>query len=473
MRELKRILIANRGEIAVRIIRAVRESGLESVAIFSESDSGAAHTRLADLCVLLPGNSARDTYLNISAVLSAAKISGADAVHPGYGFFAENAAFAKAVNQLGMTFIGPRPETIELMGDKDRARKEAIANGVPVVPGTDAGAGQDEIAAFAKEVGYPIMIKAVAGGSGRGMRVVLNQDELPRMLSEAQAEGGTAFGNTTVIAEKLIQKPRHIEVQIFGDSQGEVIHLWERDCSVQRRQQKIIEEAPAPNLHPQVRQQMVEAAVRLAKGVGYLGAGTMEFLVEDGSTAKSKFYFLEMNTRIQVEHPVTECITGLDLVRLQLEIAAGKSLPIAQSEVKTRGHAFEFRVYAEDPTQQFRPATGEILWMSRPGGIGVREDGWAEAGTRISPYYDSLIAKLVVYGENRKEALERAKRALSEYVVEGVPSTLGFHRWFVAQPEMSAGGIDVKWIDREYQGQVLPALYVGPAALPEPLKATS
>ncbi len=456
----------------MRIARAVREAGMESVAIFSEADAGAMHVRCADRRIGLPGSAAKETYLHHDRVIAAAIQSGADAVHPGYGFCAENAAFARAVIAAGLIFIGPSPEAIELMGDKDRARKQAMRSDVPVVPGTDAGIDLDQAAAFGRTHGYPLMVKAVAGGSGRGMRVVERADELPRLFAEAQSEGHAVFGNGTVIIEKLVPKPRHVEVQVFGDSQGTVLHLGERDCSTQRRQQKIIEEAPAPNLHPHVRERMADAAVRLACSVGYCGAGTMEFLVEGGERPDAPFYFLEMNTRIQVEHPVTEAVTGLDLVRWQLDVARGRPLPAAQHDIIMRGHAVEFRVYAEDPQQGFKPASGEVRWISRPTGPGVREDGWAEPGTRISPHYDTLITKLIIWGNDRAEALARARAVLDGYSIDGMPTTLGFHRWLLRCPEFLAGALDVKWIDREYEGTVRHAAGVGPLVVPAPPQGT-
>ncbi|MFN8390422.1 MAG: biotin carboxylase N-terminal domain-containing protein [Bdellovibrionota bacterium] len=465
-RKIGTVLVANRGEIAVRIIRAAREYGLQTVAIYSDADEGALHVRLADKRVALGGNSARDSYLSQDKILNAAILSGADAVHPGYGFFAENAEFARALERAGLTFIGPDPAVIGLMGDKDQARRKAAESGVPVVPGTEAGLSPDALQKFCKKIGYPVMIKAVAGGSGRGMRLVEKEAELGDKLLEAQAEAEAAFRNRDVIVEKYLGRPRHIEVQVFGDAHGNVLHFGERECSLQRRHQKVVEESPAAFFHPAVRARMLESAVALAKAVGYRGAGTMEFLVEDGTTAESPFYFLEMNTRIQVEHAVTEAVTGIDLLKLQFHVAEGKPLPMEQSAVQSRGHAIEFRVYAEDPSQGFKPTSGTVRYISRLGGAGLREDAWVEAGTQVSAYYDSLLSKLTVWGASREEAIRRSVAVLGELVVEGMETTLGFHRWVVRQPAFRDGPLDVKWIEREYRGELVSAIGVGPLVLP-------
>ncbi len=466
-KKITRVLVANRGEIAVRIIRCARDCGIESVAVYSDADEGALHARLADRRIALGGSGAKDSYLNLEKLIAAAIQSGADAVHPGYGFFAENAEFAAAVRKAGMAFIGPSPEVIALMGDKHRAREQAKSSGVPVVPGTDAGPDAAAIIKFAKGAGYPVMIKAVAGGSGRGMRLVEKDEDVARLLEEARAEAEAGFKNPEVIVEKFITRPRHIEIQVFGDAQGKVVHFGERECSLQRRRQKIVEEAPAPRFHPALRKRMCEAAVKLAKDVKYTGAGTMEFLVEGGEDADSPFYFLEMNTRIQVEHPVTEAVTGVDLVKLQFQVAQGEPLGLAQKDIEFTGHALEFRVYAEDTAKEFRPATGKLRYFAPPSGPGVRVDSWVESGSRISAFYDSLLAKLIVSGATRDEALKRARRALSEFVVEGFENTLGFHRWLLEQEVFSAGGLDITWIEREYRGQKRSAHSVGPLRLPD------
>jgi len=464
--KISRILVANRGEIAVRIIRAARESGIESVAVYSDADESALHVRLADRRVALGGSTAKESYLNQEKLIDAAIQTNSDAVHPGYGFLAENASFAAAAEAAGLVFIGPKAEVIRLMGDKDLARKKAVEAGVPVVPGTEAGADLEELKKFSAKIGYPVMIKAVAGGSGRGMRLVEKETDFDELLSQAQAEAESAFKNRAVIVEKCIVRPRHIEIQVFGDHAGSVLHFGERECSMQRRHQKVVEEAPAIRLHPKLREKICKAAVKLAKAVGYTGAGTMEFLVEGGEREDSPFYFLEMNTRIQVEHPVTEAVYGVDLVRLQLGVAAGGELPMSQKDLRPAGHALEFRVYAEDTAKEFRPQTGTIRYISRPAGPGIREDSWVEAGSRISAFYDSLLAKLVVWGATREEAIARARRALDEFVVEGFETTLGFHRWLVRQPAFSEGALDIKWIEREYHGEKVHARSTGPFRLP-------
>jgi acetyl-CoA carboxylase biotin carboxylase subunit len=466
MRKIRTVLVANRGEIAVRIIRAAREYGLKSVAVYSEVDQGALHVRLADKRVALGGNAAKDSYLNQEKLLNAAIQSGADAVHPGYGFFAENAEFARAVSEAGLCFIGPSPEVIALMGDKDQARRKAVQCGVPVVPGTQSGLPLSELKLFCREAGYPVMIKAVAGGSGRGMRLVEAEADLEAKLAEAGAEAESAFGNRATIIEKYIARPRHIEVQIFGDAIGTVIHFGERECSLQRRHQKIVEEAPAVHFHPRLREKMLKAAVQLAEAVEYCGAGTIEFLVEGGDSADSPFYFLEMNTRIQVEHAVTEAVTGYDLLQLQFSVAEGAPLGIAQKQIAARGHALEFRVYAEAPAREFKPTNGTIVYVSRSGGNGVREDSWIEAGTRVSAFYDSLLSKITVWGRTRDEAVRRSRSVLDGFSIEGMETTLGFHRWLLEQPAFCDGTVDVKWIEREYTGQEKPAVGVGPLRLP-------
>ena len=466
MKAIRRVLVANRGEIAVRVMRAVREARLESVAVYSDADAGALHVRMADRRVGLGASGARESYLNKEKLIAAAVRSGADAIHPGYGFLAENAEFAGMVREAGLTFVGPTPEVILLMGDKDRARKKAIEVGVPVVPGSEAGASVEEVKGFAARVGYPVIVKAVAGGSGRGMRLVERVEELEEKIAEASKEAEGAFGNGIVFVEKYVSRPRHIEVQVFGDSHGNAMHFGERECSLQRRHQKVVEESPAPRFHPGLRRRMLDAAVSLTKAVGYQGAGTLEFLVEGGEAEDSPFYFLEMNTRIQVEHTVTEEVMGVDLVRLQLEVAGGEALRGELCGLEPKGHAFQFRIYAENPSEGFKPQTGRVAYMSRSGGPGVREDGWAEAGSKISAFYDSLLSKIVVWGETREAAVARAQRVLGEYVVEGLPTTLPFHRWLVGQEAFLKGDLYVRWIDECYQGEQVGARAVGPLELP-------
>ncbi|MBP9838199.1 MAG: acetyl-CoA carboxylase biotin carboxylase subunit [Proteobacteria bacterium] len=461
----KKILIANRGEIAVRVIRAAKELGLETVAVYSDIDAGSLHTRIADTKIHLGQSTAKNSYLNIEKIIAAAIQSGADAIHPGYGFFSENADFANAVREQNLVFIGPTPEVIKLMGDKDRARKKAIEIGVPVVPGTDVNLRIEELEKFANNVGYPVLIKATAGGSGRGMRLVEREEDFQRLKGEAEAEAEAAFANKSIIVEKYVTKPRHIEIQVFADSFGNVRHLGERDCSVQRRHQKIVEESPAYKLHPKVKERMFEAAINLTKSVNYLGAGTLEFLVEGGEEEKSNFYFLEMNTRIQVEHTVTEEVTGIDLVKLQLKVAAGEKIPFSQKEIKFSGHALQFRIYGENPATGFSPATGKIIYKSPTSGIGVREDTWVENGSKISAFYDALLAKLIIKGATREEAISRAKAVLNEYIIEGFPTTLDFHRWLLQQEDYSNGCIDVKWIERVYKGETIKSTVTGPLVL--------
>ncbi len=467
MKNLQRVLVANRGEIALRIIRAAQSLGVETVAVYSEPDESAPHVRLADARLKLEGASASDTYLNQEKLLLAALQSGADAVHPGYGFFAENAGFAQAVVDQGCTFIGPTPEVIALMADKEQARARAAEAGVPVVPGTAASTDVSKLAAEAKKIGMPVMVKAVAGGSGRGMRVVREAADLEAKIDEAMREAEAGFKNSKVFIEKYLEQPRHIEVQVFADAQGTTVHVGERECSLQRRHQKLVEEAPAANLDETLATKIRASAVDLAKAVGYRGAGTVEYLVDGGRDANSAFYFLEMNTRIQVEHPVTEMVSGIDLVAEQFRVADGQELSFRQQDVRMNGHAIEFRVYAEDPANEFRPAAGKLLYLSRPSGVGVREDSWVEAGSKLSPYYDALLSKLSIWGRDRSEALARARVALDEFIVEGVPTTLGFHRWLLRNKDFQSGEFDVNWISRAYAGEQLHPKTVGPLVLPE------
>lgn len=472
-KDLKRVLIANRGEIAIRIIRAARELGIETVVVYSEADQGSLAVRLADQAISLGASSARESYLNQEKLIEAAIQSGADCLHPGYGFFAENAEFAAKVQKEGIVFIGPTPEVIALMAAKDRAREVAIKAGAPVVPGAPLNEGGKTLQAQAAAIGYPLMLKAVAGGSGRGMRLVQEAAELEAACAEAKKEAMASFGDDAMLIERFVEHPRHVEVQVFADSQGNVVHLGERDCSIQRRHQKLVEEAPAPKLHAKLRKGLHQTAVDICKEVNYLGAGTIEFLVENGSSPKGSFYFLEMNTRIQVEHPVTEEVFGVDLVKEQFRVAQGEALSFSQKDLKVRGHSMEFRVYAEDSKAQFKPATGSIRYISRAGGRGVREDSWVEAGSKLSAYYDSLLSKIIVTAGSREEVLERAKQVLGEYVLEGLPTTLGFHRWLLEQQDFSDVNYDVTWLERSYNGEQVHGHGLGPLQLPEKLELRS
>jgi acetyl-CoA carboxylase biotin carboxylase subunit len=440
----RKILIANRGEIALRIIRACKELGIDTVAVHSEVDADSLHVKFADESVCIGPNASSESYLRIPSILAAAEISGADAVHPGYGFLAENAHFASVVQQSGLTWIGPQPDVIRQMGDKAEARKLMQAAHVPVVPGTpDVVTEADEALRFAASVGYPVIVKAVAGGGGRGMRVARDDGELGAALTTARAEAEKAFGNPGVYIEKYLARPRHIEIQVMGDKHGNVVHLGERDCSLQRRHQKLIEESPSPAVNPALRERLGETAVRGAASVGYDSAGTIEFLLdEDGS-----FYFMEMNTRIQVEHPVTELVTGIDLVKEQIAVAAGERLHVRQKDVRFRGHAIEVRINAEDPNEGFRPCPGPVEFLHMPGGIGVRVDSHVYQGYTISPYYDSLIAKLLVHGRDRAEALSRLERALAECLILGIKTTAEFSLELVRTPMFRSGGATTRSVE--------------------------
>ena len=418
----EKVLVANRGEIALRIVRACQELGVAAVAVYSDADESALHVRHADEAVRIGPPPAGKSYLNVEALIDAAKETDAEAVHPGYGFLAENAAFAAACREAGLTFVGPSAEAIQKMGNKSAARRLAREAKVPVVPGSDDASSADEAAETAGGIGYPIMVKAAAGGGGRGIRVAEDEDELRKAVQVARREAEAAFGDGTLYLEKLLVAPRHVEVQVMGDHEGNVIHLYERECSMQRRRQKVLEEAPSPGISPGVREKMAEAAVRLAREAGYANAGTVEFLVED-----EEFYFIEMNTRIQVEHPVTEMLTGVDLVKEQIRIAAGDPLSLEQEDVPMVGHAMEFRINAEDPDQDFMPSPGEISWLEVPGGPGVRVDSAIYQGYRIPPFYDSMVGKLIVWALTREEAISRAIRALREYRLEGIKTTIPLH----------------------------------------------
>ncbi|CAN5253946.1 acetyl-CoA carboxylase biotin carboxylase subunit [soil metagenome] len=409
----RKILIANRGEIALRVIRACRELGIRTIAVYSEADRESLHVRFADEDVCIGPAPARESYLNIPRIIAAAEVTGADALHPGYGFLAENAEFAEICGRSAITFIGPTPEQIRQMGDKATARRTVAAVGVPVVPGSDLLEDEEGAVETAQDVGFPVLIKAAAGGGGKGMRVATDQASFPRQLVMARNEASAAFGDPGVYLEKYLARPRHIEFPILGDTHGRVIHLGERDCSIQRRHQKLIEEAPSPALTPELRERMGDAAVRCAQAIDYVGAGTVEFLLdEDGS-----FYFMEMNTRIQVEHPVTEMCTGIDLVKEQIRAAAGLPLSVAEMPIELRGHAIECRINAEDPERGFAPSPGLVNAFHQPGGPGVRVDTHLYAGYRVPPYYDSLLGKLIAHGSNRGEALARMSNALSTFVV--------------------------------------------------------
>ena len=444
-----RVLIANRGEIAVRIIRACREMGLATVAVHSECDRDARHVRDADVAVPIGANEAAASYLNVAAIVAAARASGADAVHPGYGFLAENAGFARACADAGLTFIGPSPDAIALMGSKTAARTAAIEAGVPVVPGTerplDGTASADQIAAAAAQIGYPLMVKAVAGGGGKGMRVVESADALASSVQTARSEAGSAFGDTAVYFERRLSRPRHVEIQLLGDHHGTVVPFVERECSIQRRHQKVVEESPSLAVSQPLRERMAAAAAAVARAVNYTNAGTIEFLLdEDGS-----FYFLEMNTRLQVEHPVTELVAEVDLVQWQIRIALGERLDIDPARALTpRGHAIECRIYAEDPDQNFMPSPGLIRALRPASGPGVRDDGGVAAGYAVPVYYDSMIAKLIAWGGSRGEAIARMSRALREYHVLGIRTTIPFFLWLMQQPEYREGRYDTTYLDR-------------------------
>ncbi|MBA5776471.1 acetyl-CoA carboxylase biotin carboxylase subunit [Stappia sp. F7233] len=438
-----KILIANRGEIALRVLRACKELGIQTVAVHSTADADAMHVRLADESVCVGPPQARDSYLNIPQLLAACEITGADAVHPGYGFLSENARFAEILEAHGVTFIGPTAEHIRIMGDKIEAKLTAEKLGIPVVPGSNGAVKPtDDAHAIAREIGYPVLVKAAAGGGGRGMKVARSEAELDTALSTARAEAKAAFGDDALYMEKYLSKPRHIEIQVLGDGQGNAIHLGERDCSLQRRHQKVWEEAPSPALNVAQRSKIGEVVAEAMRKLKYRGAGTVEFLYEDG-----KFYFIEMNTRLQVEHPVTEMVTGIDLVNEQIRIAAGATLSIKQSDVVFEGHAIECRINAENP-RNFTPSPGTITYYHPPGGLGVRVDSGVYQGYRIPPYYDSLIGKLIVHGRNRVECMMRLRRCLDEFVVDGIQSTIPLFRDLLASQDIANGMYDIHWLEK-------------------------
>ena len=442
----RKILIANRGEIAVRIIRACRDLGISPVAIYSEADAAALHVRLADEAVCIGPAASNQSYLKIEAVIAAAKQTKSEAIHPGYGFLAENPQFAQAVVDAGLTFIGPEAKAMEVMGSKTSARQAAIAAGVAVVPGTvDALASFADASSTAERFGYPVMLKASAGGGGKGMRLVTSAPELRSAFDTAQSEAASAFGDSALYLEKAITRPRHIEIQVFADQLGNVVHLGERECSIQRRHQKVIEECPSPINDPDLRARMGAAAVKIARAVNYTGAGTVEFLLADETR---EFYFLEMNTRLQVEHPVTELVTGIDLVREQITVAAGQPLSFSQDEVRWHGHAIECRVYAEDPDNNFFPSPGRITSLQVPAGPGIRDDSGVDANSEVSIHYDPMISKLAAWGSSREEAIDRLRRALDEYHVAGIKTTLPFFRRIIRDPEFIEGRLDTGFIER-------------------------
>jgi acetyl-CoA carboxylase biotin carboxylase subunit len=449
----KRILIANRGEIAVRVIRACRELGIESVAVFSDVDRASLHVREADFAVNIGPPPAAESYLNTERIIGAATRTGAEAVHPGYGFFSESEDFARAVEAAGLVFIGPPASAIGQMGDKVAARKLMMAAGVPVVPGSSGTLeNEDEVRAVANLIGYPIMLKAVAGGGGKGVRLVENDRDLASLVRRVVNEAKSSFGDSRFYVEKFVTQPRHIEVQVFADRYGNTVHLFERECSIQRRHQKVAEESPSPFVSSGMRAFMGELAVKAARAVGYLGAGTIEFLAD----ADRNFYFLEMNTRIQVEHPVTELVTGVDLVKLQIRVAAGEPLPFVQGELQQRGWALECRIYAEDPAVGFAPAPGKIRTMQLPDGPGIRVDAGVCAGAEVPIFYDPMICKLVAWGQDRSEAVARMRRALDDFRISGdLVTNLDFHRWLVRHPLFLNGEFDTGFISQQYRGQAV------------------
>jgi acetyl-CoA carboxylase biotin carboxylase subunit len=438
-----KLLVANRGEIAVRVIRACRELGIRSVAVYSEADADALHVRLADEALPIGPAPSRESYLRTSRVLEAARTSGAEAIHPGYGFLAENASFARACEEAGIVFVGPRSATIELMGEKTSARREAVAAGIPVVPGTlEPVSGIDEITGTAAKLGYPVMLKAAAGGGGKGLRLVAVPEDLAPALARARSEAKGAFGDESVYLEKAIVRPRHVEIQVLADQHGNAVHLFERECSIQRRHQKLVEESPSPLVTKELREHMGALALSLVRRVGYVNAGTLEFLVD----AERQPYFLEMNTRLQVEHPVTEMTTGIDLVKMQIRVAQGELLPFGQADLAQRGHAIECRVYAEDPEAGFLPCPGRITALRVPGGPGVRDDSGVYAGATVPIDYDPLVSKLVAWAETRDAAIARMRRAIAEYRVVGIRTTLPFFDRVLRDPGFVAGEFDTSFV---------------------------
>ncbi len=445
-----KILVANRGEIAIRLMRACRELGIKTVAVYSAADKDAPHVRFADEAVEIGDSAPRESYLNIPNVLQAAKATGAEAIHPGYGFLSENAAFAEAVAAAGLIFIGPPASAIRAMGDKAQSKITMKAAGVPTIPGAENLAGETEFLEAAERIGYPVLVKAAAGGGGKGMRVVRSAREMPEALEAARRESQNAFGDDRLLVEKYIENAHHIEIQVFGDQHGNLVHLFERECSVQRRHQKIIEESPSPLLTPAIRARMGEAAVQAARAVGYFNAGTVEFIFDP---ALSSFFFLEMNTRLQVEHPVTEAVTGLDLAAWQIRVAAGEPFPFKQADLTQRGHAIECRLYAEDAAGGFLPSTGRILRFIEPRGPGIRVDSGIVTGSEVTRFYDPLLAKIIVYAESREAAIRRMRAALKETVLHGVTSNLDFLQAILAHPAFAEGRIHTRWVETEFNWQ--------------------
>ena len=443
----KRVLIANRGEIAVRVMRACRELGIETVAVFSEADRTALHVKEAHYAYPIGPPPARESYLVINNILAVARRSGADAIPPGYGFLAENAEFARRCIDAGITFIGPGPEAMEQMGDKVAARALMQKAHVPIVPGSGGTLDTPEaVGEVCDRIGFPVMLKAAAGGGGKGMRLVHQRDELHSALRAVRSEAKSSFGDDRMYVEKYVTKPRHVEVQVMADTYGNTVHVFERECSIQRRHQKVIEESPSPAITERIRAEMGRVAVQAAQAVSYVGAGTIEFLVD----ADRNFYFLEMNTRIQVEHPVTEMIAGVDLVKTQIEVAAGKPLPFRQEDLSQRGHAIECRVYAEDPYNNFFPSPGKITFLQPPGGIGIRDDSGVYSGSEVTVHYDPIISKVVAWGGTREEAICRMRRALDEYSIHGLVTNLAFHRWVLQHPRFLSGDFDTNFIPQEF-----------------------
>lgn len=454
MPQIKKILVANRGEIALRVMRSAKEMGIKTVAVYSEADREALHVRFADEAVFIGPPASSESYLRIDKIIDAARKTGAQAIHPGYGFLSENEHFSQAVDDAGMIFIGPSPKSIEVMGSK-LAAKEAVAKfNVPLVPGTSEPIDDiNKAKKIAKDIGYPILIKASAGGGGKGMRIVENENEFQEQMERAVSEATSAFGDGSVFIEKYVTKPRHIEFQIFGDKHGNVIHFFERECSIQRRHQKVVEEAPSSVLTPDIRRRMGEAAINVAKSCGYYGAGTVEFILDDSLN----FYFLEMNTRLQVEHPVTEMITGIDLVKLQISVAQGEKLPFKQEDLKIHGHAVEVRVYAEDPSNNFLPDIGTLQTYKRPQGNGIRVDDGFEQGMSIPFYYDPMIAKLICHAETREMAIEKTIRAIQEYEITGLETTLGFCNFVMHHEAFRSGKFDTGFVGKYFKPEVLTA----------------
>ncbi|ASB70511.1 acetyl-CoA carboxylase biotin carboxylase subunit [Bacillus subtilis] len=442
---IKKLLIANRGEIAVRIIRACRELGIETVAVYSEADKDALHVQMADEAFCIGPKASKDSYLNVTNIVSVAKLTGTDAIHPGYGFLAENADFAELCEEVNVTFVGPSADAISKMGTKDVARETMKQAGVPIVPGSQGIIENvEEAVSLANEIGYPVIIKATAGGGGKGIRVARTEEELINGIKITQQEAATAFGNPGVYIEKYIEDFRHVEIQVLADNYGNTIHLGERDCSIQRRLQKLLEESPSPALDSEIREQMGDAAVKAAKAVGYTGAGTVEFIYDYN---EQRYYFMEMNTRIQVEHPVTEMVTGTDLIKEQIKVASGMELSLKQEDVEFEGWAIECRINAENPSKNFMPSPGEIKMYLPPGGLGVRVDSAAYPGYSIPPYYDSMIAKVITYGKTRDEAIARMKRSLSEFVIEGIETTIPFHLKLLEHETFVSGEFNTKFLE--------------------------